>query len=167
MATKPEWTEYSSRSVDVRELIEKLVAEVNTEQGTAYAPSTVYEDNGWGIYESPFLYKAVTQMIKEKAIWDSDTIEERLPEPAQTFNEPNVFTDEGEDIELETPDVITRALNWFKSAAPEREVRVWAKDEYEQRLLALYVEHVELTGETFYPELQSILENEYDFRGDN
>lgn len=167
MATNQEWTEYSKRSVDLRELIEKLISEVNKKEGTAYKADTVYADNGWGVYESAFLYKAVIQMIREQSIWNRDTITEKLPERAREFDEPNVFTDEGDEIELESPDVITRSLNWFKSAAPEKDIRDNARDEYEQRLLALYVEHVELTGETFYPDLQSILENEYDFRGDN
>jgi hypothetical protein len=167
MALNSEWTSYESRSIDVKEHIRTLIQKVNSTQGTAYRPETVYEDNDWGAFESSYLYRAVTEMKREKTIWDKATILERLPDNAPNFTpEQTAFTDEGDELELEAPDVITRPLNWFKSAAPEKNIRGMAKDEYEQRLLALYVEHVESTGETFYPELQTILENEYDFHGD-
>ena len=107
-------------------------------------------------------------MIKDKLIWDKDTILENLPQSvAHEAPESTVFTDEGDEIELESPDVITRTLNWFKSAAPEKSIREKAKEEYEQRILALYVEHIESTGQTFYPEMQAILENQFDFQGDS
>ena len=167
MALNPEWTDYESRSIDVKEHILRLIQTVNSTQGTAYRPETVYDDNEWGAFESSYLYRAITEMIREKALWDKTTILERLPDNASNFTaEQTAFTDEGDELELEAPDVITRPLNWFKSAAPEKNIRGIAKDEYEQRLLALYVEHVEATGETFYPELQTILVNEYDFHGD-
>lgn len=168
MSLSPEWIDYQSRSIDVRELIISLVSKVNTTDGTSYRPESVYEDNDWGAFESAYLYKALIQMTRENTLWDKDQILSRFPiSSSQRINDSSVFVDEGDEYEPETPDVLTRSLNWFKSAAPERIIRDTAKDEYEQRLLALYVEHVESTGETFYPELQSILENQFDFQGDS
>lgn len=170
MALQGTWTDYTARSVDVQELIRKLVQQVNAATGAEYSPSVVYLDYEWGVFESSYLYRALTQMSKEKTLWDKDTILERLPESGVGQHQPNessVFIDDGDDIELESPDVITRSLNWFKSAAPDKSIRDKAKDEYEQRLLALYVEHLESTGQTFYPELQAILENQFDFHGDS
>lgn len=166
MVLNSEWISYESRSIDVKEHMQRLIQMVNSAQGTGYRPETVYEDNEWGVFDSSYLYRAITEMIRAKALWDKATILERLPDAQKLTPEQTAFTDEGDELELEAPDVITRPLNWFKSAAPEKNIRGIAKDEYEQRLLALYVEHVEATGETFYPELQTILENEYDFHGD-
>lgn len=168
MAAASEWIELSSRTIEIQEVIGRLVKQINSQQNTEYTAQTVYEDNGWGSLESSYLYKAILAMMKESSIWDKQTVLARLPVSAPTQPvEPTVFTDEGDEFELEAPDVITRSLNWFKSAAPEKAIREKAKEEYEQRLLALYVEHVESTGETFYPELQAILENQYDFHGDS
>jgi hypothetical protein len=168
MATQNNWTEFRSRSVDVQELVRKLVQQLNRINGTKYSAEIVYEDNEWGVFESSYLYRALSQMIKDKLIWDKDTILENLPQSvAHEAPESTVFTDEGDEIELESPDVITRTLNWFKSAAPEKSIREKAKEEYEQRILALYVEHIESTGQTFYPEMQAILENQFDFQGDS
>jgi hypothetical protein len=167
MSVNSEWTSYESRSIDVKEHICRLIDKINASQGTAYRAETVYEDNEWGVFESSYLYRAITEMLREKTLWDKATVIEKLPSDSRDVPpEQTAFTDEGDELELESPDVITRALNWFKSAAPEKNIREMAKDEYEQRLVALYVEHVESTGETFYPELQAILENEYDFHGD-
>ena len=168
MTIQNSWTVFQERSVDVQELARKLVKEVNKANNTEYSAETVYDDNDWGVFDSSYLYKALSQMMREKMVWDRDTVLERLPNPvAQEVPESSVFEDGGDEIELESPDVITRSLNWFKSAAPEKAIRDKAKEEYEQCLLALYVEHIESTGQTFYPELQAILENQFDFQGDS
>ena len=108
-------------------------------------------------------------MQRETVLLDNDAIIERIPVQGRVEDEQTngVFQDDGDEIELPTPERLTRPLNWFRSASHDQIIRDLARNEYEQRLLALYVEHVESTGETFYPELQSILVNEYDFMGDS
>jgi hypothetical protein len=167
MTTQNDWIDYQSRTIDVQELATRAVNQANKANGTTYSPETAYEDNEWGVFESSYLYKALTQMLRQKVLWDKEKILEQLPQSQSKPIESTIFTDKGDEIELESPDVLTRPLNWFKSAAPEKAIRQEAKEMYERNLLNLYVEYVESTGETFYPELQAILENQFDFQGDS
>ena len=167
MTTQNDWIDYQSRTIDVQDLATRAVNQANKANGTTSSPETAYEDNEWGVFESSYLYKALTQMLRQKVLWDKERILEQLPQSQIKPSESTIFTDKGDEIELESPDVLTRSLNWFKSAAPEKAIRQEAKEMYERNLLNLYVEYVESTGETFYPELQAILENQFDFQGDS
>jgi hypothetical protein len=168
MSLTNEWVPFENRTTEVKESAKALVAAVNSKTKSEYIADRVYEDYGWGQLESSYLYKALMMMQRETRIFDKEEIVERIPIQAESpETDGSVFEDEGDEIELPTPDRITRSLNWFKSASQDKTIRDLARNEYEQRLLALFVEHVESTGETFYPEMQSILANEYDFTGDS
>lgn len=168
MSLTKEWIPFEDRSTEVKEAATILIAAVNRKTKSEFMPDRVYEDYNWGQLESSYLYKALMMMQRETRLFDKEEIVDRIPIQAESpESEASIFEDQGDDIELPTPDRITRSLNWFRAASPDKAVRELAKNEYEQRLLALFVEHVESTGETFYPEMQSILANEYDFTGDS
>ena len=168
MSLTKEWIPFEDRTTEVKEAAQALVAAVNRKTRSEYIADRVYEDYSWGQLESSYLYKALMMMQRETRLFDKDEIMDRIPiQNDSSENEGSVFEDQGDEIELPTPDRITRSLNWFKAASQDKAIRELARNEYEQRLLALFVEHVESTGETFYPEMQSILANEYDFTGDS
>ena len=168
MSLSSEWIPFDSRTSEIKEATASLISAVNRKTRSEYRADRVYEDYGWGRFESSYLYKALMMMQRETRLFDNEEIVERIPIQVESKEtEGTVFEDQGDDIELPTPDRITRSLNWFKAASQDKAVRDLARNEYEQRLLALFVEHVESTGETFYPEMQSILANEYDFTGDS
>ena len=169
MTLTNEWIPLKDRSSEIKEAIKSLISSINKTTRSEFASDSVYEDYGWGQLESSYLYKALMMMQRDNCLFDKDEIVDRIPiqTDAPEGAEGTIFEDQGEEIELATPDRITRSLNWFRAASPDKSVREWARNEYEQRLLALFVEHVESTGETFYPEMQSILANEYDFTGDS
>ena len=168
MSLTKEWIPFEDRTTEVKEAAQALVAAVNRKTRSEYIADRVYEDYSWGQLESSYLYKALMMMQRETRLFDKDEIMDRIPiQNDSSESEGSVFEDQGDEIELPTPDRITRSLNWFKAASQDKAIRELARNEYEQRLLALFVEHVESTGETFYPEMQSILANEYDFTGDS
>jgi hypothetical protein len=168
MSLTKEWVTFEDRTTEVKEATQALVAAVNRKTRSEYIADRVYEDYSWGQLESSYLYKALMMMQRETRLFDKEEIMDRIPiQNDSSENEGSVFEDQGDEIELPTPDRITRSLNWFKAASQDKAIRELARNEYEQRLLALFVEHVESTGETFYPEMQSILANEYDFTGDS
>jgi len=168
MSLTKEWVPFEDRTTEVKEAAQALVAAVNRKTRSEYIADRVYEDYSWGQLESSYLYKALMMMQRETRLFDKEEITDRIPiQNDSSENEGSVFEDQGDEIELPTPDRITRSLNWFKAASQDKAIRELARNEYEQRLLALFVEHVESTGETFYPEMQSILANEYDFTGDS
>jgi hypothetical protein len=168
MSLTKEWVPFEDRTTEVKEAAQALVAAFNRKTRSEYIADRVYEDYSWGQLESSYLYKALMMMQRETRLFDKEEIMDRIPiQNDSSENEGSVFEDQGDEIELPTPDRITRSLNWFKAASQDKAIRELARNEYEQRLLALFVEHVESTGETFYPEMQSILANEYDFTGDS
>lgn len=169
MSLSSEWIPFESRTSEIKEASETLINLVNRKTKSEYRADRVYEDYNWGQLESSYLYRALMMMQREARIIDKEEITERIPIQAESTDstDGSIFEDQGDEIELPTPDRITRSLNWFKAASQDKAVRDLARNEYEQRLLALFVEHIESTGETFYPEIQSILVNEYDFTGDS
>lgn len=169
MSPTQKWIQLVDRTDEIKEAMTKLIRKVNSATQSSFSEQLVYDDYGWGQFESSYLYRALMMMQRETVLLDNDEIIQRIPVPGPVENEQTngVFQDEGDEIELPTPERLTRSLNWFRSASQDQMIRDQARNEYEQRLMALYVEHVESTGETFYPELQSILINEYDFTGDS
>lgn len=168
MSLTNEWVPFEKRTTEIKESAKALIAAVNSKTKSEYITVRAYEDYGWGQLESSYLYKALMMMQRETRLFDKEEIMERIPIQTESpETDGSVFEDQGDEIELPTPDRITRSLNWFKSASQDKTIRDLARNEYEQRLLALFVEHVESTGETFYPEMQSILANEYDFTGES
>jgi hypothetical protein len=168
MSLTKEWVPFQDRTTEVKETAKNLVTAVNRKIRSEYIAERVYEDYGWGQLESSYLYRALMMMQRETRLFDKEEIVDRIPIQTESQEtEGSIFEDQGDEVELPTPDRITRSLNWFRAASQEKAIRELARNEYEQRLLALFVEHVESTGETFYPEMQSILANEYDFTGDS
>ena len=168
MSLTKEWVPFQDRTTEVKETAKNLVTTVNRKIRSEYIAERVYEDYGWGQLESSYLYRALMMMQRETRLFDKEEIVDRIPIQTESQEtEGSIFEDQGDEVELPTPDRITRSLNWFRAASQEKAIRELARNEYEQRLLALFVEHVESTGETFYPEMQSILANEYDFTGDS
>lgn len=168
MSLTNEWIPFEDRTTEVKEAARALIVAVNKRIKSEYIADRVYEDYDWGQLESSYLYKALMMMQREIQLFDKEEIVNRIPIQTESHEaEGSIFEDQGDEIELPTPDRMTRSLNWFRSASQDKAIRELARNEYERRLLALFVEHVESTGETFYPEMQSILANEYDFTGDS
>jgi hypothetical protein len=59
---------------------------------------------------------------------------------------------------------VTRDLAWFIQNGENEEIRLKAEEYRERILMDLYLEHVKQTGETYFPQLQQLLEAEWKFK---
>jgi hypothetical protein len=59
-------------------------------------------------------------------------------------------------------DVEGKSLSWFVAHPPNPEIGDEASDILDQRILDLYVTHVNETGETYFPQLESQLRAYYE-----
>jgi hypothetical protein len=55
-------------------------------------------------------------------------------------------------------------LSWFIQNGETENIRLKAREYREKLLLDLYLEHVKQTGETYFPQLQQLLEAEWKFK---
>jgi hypothetical protein len=60
--------------------------------------------------------------------------------------------------------IVTKNISWFIQNGETEEIRLKAKEYRERALLDLYLEHVKQTGETYFPQLQQLLEAEWKFK---
>lgn len=155
-----EWIALSERTADELDKASKVVSLLETSSDLL----TVYEERRWGLFKrqgTASFYKALTDMERRREFIDpEDWICKE-----ESISDQNVAEDEDYDLEyedkLEADDRDLRSLDWVTKRARSDSTRRKAKALYQQRLLELYISHVEHTGETYYPQLRKELLIQY------
>ena len=127
----------------------------------------IYQENNWGSLSNSVLYSALLEMIDKSKIFTSDQIlQDRNRVPQVPSSPPSTHEDTEEVSETwirRRQPVITKDISWFIDNGDSEEIRMKAKEHRERILLDLYLEHIKMTGETYFPEMHILLKAEWDF----
>lgn len=164
MNFQQEWVELSDRTEEVQ----NLISQVATVTGSGiFSAEELYERNNWGITTNAALYSALLKMREVGYPISHDEIMiERNKRMISPSGEPGIHEGEIDDttiVQKRPESIVTRQVLWFMNNGDSQEIRLRAKEQRERALLELYLEHVELTGETYFPQLQQLLESEWKF----
>lgn len=155
---------FESRTDEIKKLINLLIDATGSISAGA---KSLYEKMEWGQLSNAVLYSALLQMKKEQVIYSAEDIlsdRNRVPKPPSgrpsTAEEPEEVSETW--IRRRQP-VITKDISWFINNGDTNEIKQHAREYRERVLLDLYMEHVKLTGETYFPEMHRLLKAEWDF----
>lgn len=164
MADQHQWVDLSNRTEEIQELVMQ-VAELSTASNSS--PELTYREYNWGLTGNPILCSALlkmrdtgvlcshSQILSERGSYSADT---SGGQGTQEENEANI------NYRRRPESIVTRDLAWFIQNGETEEIRLSAKEYREKALLDLYLEHVKQTGETYFPQLQQLLEAEWKFK---
>lgn len=155
-----EWIPLDERTPDEIAKATKVIDLLENQSELA----VVYEERRWGLFRrqgTASFYKALTDMERLREFIEP----EEWIAKEESIKETIVTDDESNDLEyedkLEADDRDLRSLGWVAKRARSESTRRKARALYQQRLLDLYISHVEHTGETYYPQLRKELLIQY------
>jgi hypothetical protein len=162
-----QWISLASRSPE----IQAKANEIYTSFGNkALSPSLqdFYEDMEWGQLHQSTLYKGLIESQRLKRCLAASEMQSLASTPAIGIDQ-GVHEDDYDDtstVPIQPSDVEGRSLAWFVASPPNPEIGRKASDILEQRILDLYVTHVNETGETYFPQLEAQLRAYYELIAD-
>jgi hypothetical protein len=163
MTDQQDWVDLDKRTEEIQELVLQVVDIVY--QGKK-KPNSVYIESNWGLTGNPILCSALLRMKTSGRILSHDQI---LSERGAYSKDPSGNSGVQEDIDdsinyrRKPESIITKDITWFIQNGETEEIRLRAREEREKALLDLYLEHIKQTGETYFPQLQQLLEAEWKF----
>ena len=164
MTDQNEWIDLSKRTEEIQELVMQ-VSELAATGSTS--PELLYREYNWGLTGNPVLCSALLKMRDSGTLYShSEILAERGaysadPSGSQGIQEEN---DDNISYRRRPESIVTRDLTWFIQNGDNEEIKLKAKEYREKALLDLYLEHVKQTGETYFPQLQQLLEAEWKFK---
>lgn len=164
MSFQQEWVGLNERTDEVRDLVKQVAKATGSGIFTA---EELYERNNWGITTNAALCAALLKMKEQGYPMTHDEIlSERNKRQSTPSGDPGVYENDIDDttiVQKKPESIVTRQVLWFMNNGDTQEIRLRAKEQREKALLELYLEHVEMTGETYFPQLQQLLESEWRF----
>jgi len=162
--TAPHWISFSKRSPEIKLKAEEVFrAFANKEICTS--AEELYDDMEWGKLGQADLYRGLIESTRLKKCLSVDEMMKIIPKSTSTGIEPGHNEDEFDDttiVDLIPNDVEGKSLSWFVAHPPNQDIGIKASDILDQRILDLYVTHVNETGETYFPQLESQLRAYYE-----
>lgn len=155
---------YENRTEETKRAIASLLEDLGIAESEKL---TIYAQNNWGTLSNPILYSALLQMNRAQRLMAAEEIlASRNRVPRTPSSGPTIH----EDVE-EVPEtwirrrqpVIVKDIAWFINNGESKEIQDKAREYRERVLLNLYLEHVKMTGETYFPEMHRLLKAEWDF----
>ncbi len=164
MSTQHEWVNLSQRTEEIQELVLQIV-----DLGTTGAtnPELVYRENNWGLVQNSILCSALLEMQRSGKLQNQSEIMASRGTNTSDASGPSGVQEEIDDstpVRRKQESVVTKDLKWYIQNGVNSEIRLIAKEYREKLLLDLYLEHVKQTGETYFPQLQQLLEAEWKFK---
>lgn len=158
------WIELENRTTELKRAIAAVTEEV---AGSLKTPEEIYHNLGWGSLSNPVLMTALLEMRRNSQLKDaSEILKERPSIGRPETGKPSVFEDPEEESETwmrRRQSIVTKDISWFINNGETDEIKLKAREYRERVLLDLYLEHVKMTGETYFPELHRLLKAEWDF----
>lgn len=165
--TAPHWISFSERSPEVKLKIEEIFrAHANKELCTS--AEELYDDMEWGKLSQADLYRGLTESSRRQKCLTFSEMVSIIPPAVSNDVQPGYSEEEFDDttlVDLVPNDVEGKSLSWFVAHPPSQEIGIKASDIIDQRILDLYVTHVNETGETYFPQLESQLRAYYEMIG--
>ena len=159
-----DWQELSARTREVIELVIQI-SDLAT-RGEKEA-EVVYRDCNWGLVPNSMLYSALLEMREKGTLETHDQIiANRRPYTADSSGATGIQenSDDSFKVRIKPETIITKNLSWFIQNGENEDTRLKAREARERLLLDLYIEHVKETGETYFPQLQQLLESVWNFK---
>ena len=155
---------FEDRTQEVQRSIKSLLEKIGRDENEIII---IYDQMNWGSLSNSVLYTALLEMENDLNIKSAEQIlADRRIVTRPGSREPG--TDEDLEELSETwvrrrQPVITKDISWFINNGDSEEIKNKALKHRERMLLDLYLEHVKMTGETYFPELHRLLKAEWDF----
>lgn len=159
-----EWIPLSQRSPEIQEKVQEVFTRL-ADRSLFQASLDLYDDLEWGYLFQSDLYRGLIESIRQQKCLTKEEIEAISPSGTTSDINPGVNESEFDDttiVDLVPNDVEGKSLSWFVAHPPNPEIGLKASDILEHRILDLYVTHVNETGETYFPQLESQLRAYYE-----
>lgn len=125
----------------------------------------MYRHLNWGYLADPILFRGLIECRRLNKLMDAEQIQSLMPQPPDPPDDDQIHDDGGVAVQLPPTLQVSRSLEWFMAQAPNQKIKDEAWDQYLIRLLDLYMAHVSLTGETYYPSVAADLKAYAEFWG--
>lgn len=158
-----EWIPLSNRTTEIQQKVQE-VFQAFADKSLFQSGLDLYEDLEWGHLSQADLYRGLIESKRIKHCLNKEEMQALSPKP-MTALEPGKSEDGFDDttiVELIPNDVEGKSLSWFAAHPPNPEIGIKASDIIDERILDLYVTHVNETGETYFPQLESQLRAYYE-----
>jgi hypothetical protein len=164
MADQQPWIDLAERTEEIQELVMQ-VCELTPHANQS--PELLYREYNWGLTGNPVLCSALLKM-RDSGVLNShrQILSERGAYSADASGTQGVQEEIDDNINYrrKPESIVTKDLAWFIQNGENEEIKLRAKEYREKALLDLYLEHVKQSGETYFPQLQQLLEAEWKFR---
>ena len=124
----------------------------------------MYKHLNWGYLTDPVLFRGLIECRRLNRLMTAEQIQSLTQERKDPPDDPTQ-EDGGVAVQLPPTPQISTSLEWFMAQAPNQKIKDEAWDQYQIRLLDLYMAHVSLTGETYYPSVAADLKAYAQFWG--
>lgn len=164
MADQQQWTDLKDRTEEIQELVMQ-VCELSSQSNKS--PELLYREYNWGLTGNPVLCSALLKMRSSGELYNHQQIlSERGSYSADTSGDHGIQEEIDDNISYrrKPESITTKDITWFIQNGETEDVKLKAKEYREKALLDLFMEHVKQTGETYFPQLQQLLEAEWKFR---
>jgi hypothetical protein len=164
MADQTTWIDLKDRTEEIQELVlqvGRLSSHTNT------SSEHLYREYNWGLTGNPVLCSALLRMRDSGVLQNhQEILSERGTYTDPSTGNSGVQEEENDIIVIrrKPESIVTKNISWFIQNGETEEIRLKAKEYRERALLDLYLEHVKQTGETYFPQLQQLLEAEWKFK---
>lgn len=162
--TAPHWISFSKRTPEVKLKVEE-VFRAYADKELCSSSEELYDDMEYGKLNQADLYRGLIESLRQKRCLSVDEMIKIIPQKPSNAIETGHSEEEFDDttrVELIPNDVEGKSLSWFVAHPPNKEIGITASDILDQRILDLYVTHVNETGETYFPQLESQLRAYYE-----
>jgi hypothetical protein len=160
----PSWIPLEDRTIEIRTKANEIFEQL-ADKNLSPTLADLYEDNEWGSLQQSSLYRGLIESLRVGRALNADEILEFAPNNISPDITPGHNEPEFDDtslVDLTPDDVVGISLSWFVAHPPNPEKGIEASDILDQRILDLYVTHVNETGETYFPQLESQLRAYYE-----
>jgi hypothetical protein len=164
MSAQGEWVDLGKRTEEIQELVIQVVDLTTMGQRE---PELVYREYNWGLVQNTILCSSLLEMRKSGKLQNNMEIMAGRGTNSRDASGSSGVQEEIDDnisIRRRNQTVITRDLSWFIQNGESEDIRLKARENREKLLMDLYLEHVKQTGETYFPQLQQLLEAEWRFK---
>jgi len=164
MKSQHEWVDLAERTEEVQELAMQVADIVTLGEKDA---EFLYREYNWGLTPNTFLCSALIEMKTHGEIQSHEQIMSSRGTYTNDSSGDQGIQEEIDDsfnYRRKPETIVTRDLAWFIQNGENEDVRLKAKEYRERLLMDLYLEHVKQTGETYFPQLQQLLEAEWKFK---
>jgi hypothetical protein len=165
MSDQTTWIDLKNRTEEIQELVLQ-VGRFSTQPNAS--SEHLYREYNWGLTGNPVLCSALLRMRDTGILQNhQEILSKRGPytDPSSGGTGVQEEDENGTIVIRRKPEsIVTRDISWFIQNGETEEIKLKAREYRERALLDLYLEHVKQTGETYFPQLQQLLEAEWKFK---